>query len=840
MHTSQPQFEPIYMSKGQLLHSNGAQMPVGQVLYTASGQPVYAPLSAQPLYHTPVYATQPIYASGNPIPQQIVQPIYANGSTNAELYAYEAESQSNSGTLGRQKSVCKTRPVAKVAAKTREDYAQQVIKAPEKQNSYSNDSNDAPMSSNLDKVAANNFINHMQNSQLITSQQQMINSQHQQIIYTDQSALPNPNVCSIASQQQYQQMMSHQQLMQQQMQQGLVYTNSAPIASQQLFHQQQQQQQLHLQLQQMHLPIEPQHQQPTMQQLNNSYIYATLKRKKLPPPIPKRTNSMRSGCNTAPTTPLLPPSNSSSPMMLQRRGSLDDCSQLNGLLPLSLPPPTSGQMTDRDFMQEQAFATCVKSLTTRFSLNAKALEQAHDASVAATIANSSASTMVVNNNRQGPVCNTVANQVTNETQSVSKKPVDSSNIANDSTAIGKDVDDKMADNTALRRNVKESGTVNQLQRISSGSSNCSSSLSTLCSSSGVSSLSSGVSNCETGSCGSSLNGQSRTPSATSSECIASHTCSSDSAAIATSTDCNDDFPPPPSPSVLPIDQDSESSGPSSLEALPPPPPPPAATPPPPTASTTSSSFSSLPHGNAAPAAQVTIKNTVNVVSHFVNPLANSNAPCTHNECCVSSSSSTDSMPFANDNIGTLKAKPGCANNACYQRQMAMFATGSESSGSLTASISSTSSSGTASTCSSAVQTPLSPSKQASWPCSPVKQMLPIEMVPNVNHEVQFELHQQPSKPDIPARTCSTKADALPVKIASVAPQNVIVHKQSPNLCSPVRNEKPVLKSLPLLAPPQVLAKPVQSIVQPTIASLPVANATSQNGYVLATPFVSLN
>lgn len=862
------QFEPIYVSKGQLVHPNAAQMPVTQVLYTASGQPVYASLPAQPLYHTPVYASQSIYGTTTGIAHQFVQPIYSNGSPNTDHYSYESDhnSSNGNGTLGRPKNVCKTRPIAKVAAKTREDYTQHVIQAPEKQTF---DSNEVSLSNNADKVMTNNYLNHLQNSQYINTHQQhqhqMINAQQpqQQIIYADQTALQNSNVYSQLPyhvQQQQQQVLSQSQLPN-----GVVYTSPPQITPQQ----QLMQQQLHLQLQQMHLPIDSQQQQPqAIQQLNNSYIYATLKRKKLPPPIPKRTNSMRSGCSTAPTTPLLPPDNSSPQMVLQRRGSLDDCSQINALVPLSLPPATVNLMDDRDLMQEQVFATCVKSLTTRFSMNAKAIEQAHEASVAATVVASTASTTIT----------TSATPKTALPPSANVAPVPS---ADGNKSGEKTNDDKLTnsviENATLRRNAKDvvRGTTQQLQRISSGSSNCSSSLSTLCSSSGVSSLSSGASNCESGSCESSLNGQSRTPSATSSECIASQTSTSETIALPPA-DCAEDFPPPPSPSVLPVDAGSESSGPSSLEALPPPPPPPSSLntaflshslppPPPPlssinmsTSCSTTGSHNVIPQANVTPAAQVLpTKN-----NHFVNPsmmTGPASSPCVHSECCVSSSSSTDSMPFANDNIGTLRAKPDCSSNLCYQRQMAMFATGSESSGSFTGSISSGSSSSNTSSSSSAAQTPMSPAKQVSWPCSPVKQLLPIELVPNVNQSKSHEANQQvpfnlQPKPEVPIRACSIKADAsqvpvtntystsapsassssslssLPVKIASVAPHSVVINRQSSNL---IVNQKPVLKSLPLTAASSFASAPTsQPLVNQTKAivhSSPSGHGTSQNG-----------
>ena len=795
---SHSQLEPIYVSKQQLLQ--GSTSPIsatGHVLYTASGQPVYAP-AVQPLYHhaQQIYASQPIYATNTQSQQKLVQqmqqqPIYSNGS---EMFVYELDS---AATLGRPKSLVKNRPVAKIVAKTREELNQQMIEStPDKQSVYTGDL----MNKSLDQVTANNYINHLHQQTPSLQHQQMIYEQNG-VVYQKPPAYPAP----LQPQYHHQQQMSH--------------SSAQPIYAQQFSQEQQMihQHQLHLQLQQMHLPLE----QLQHQQLGNSFIYATLKRKKLPPPIPKRTNSMRSGCNTAPTTPLLPPTSSPGHTILQRRGSLDDCSQLNGLLPLSLPPPTNDSMqNERDFMQEQAFATCVKSLTTRFSLNAKALEKAHEANVVAsapatitsvfTISRATAATSESKTTHipstSDEICKSTASDAKNGSSTVQSKSA--SNIfARQSPNINDNLSTPtmtftnstvMDSGASLRTTVSNSAT--QLQRISTGSSNCSSSLSTLCSSSGVSSIGSAASSCETGSCSSSLNGQSRTPSATSSECIVSQT---NGASV--SSDAAEDFPPPPSPSVLPTDMGS--SGPSSLENLPPPPPPP-----PHIISHSSTQF----HKPLPPPPPSTSNQHV---AATVMPIVKGQSGCCHGDCSISSSSSTDSMPFANENIGTLKPRSSnCPSGLCLQRQMMMFANGSESSDSLTASISSASSS-TRSGSSSAAQTPHSPAKHVVWPCSPVKELLSIEMVPSVNQSnseadtpnltaLQPKMSSVSSKPIIPARTSSVGVEdtqRFPIDVNKLQMCNT---PTQPN----INFSQPQLKSIPLITSfPQVPSKPRHSV-----------------------------
>ncbi|RWS31914.1 Caskin-2-like protein [Leptotrombidium deliense] len=86
-------------------------------------------------------------------------------------------------------------------------------------------------------------------------------------------------------------------------------------------------------------------------QSNDSLIYGVVKKKNAPPPPPKRTNSMKS---------------TSTGSYMLRSLSVNDSPD---------EPPLPARCNSLEAMQEQAFATCVKSIASRFQINDK--EESH-------------------------------------------------------------------------------------------------------------------------------------------------------------------------------------------------------------------------------------------------------------------------------------------------------------------------------------------------------------------------------------------------------------------------------------------------------------------------------
>ena len=431
-------------------------------------------------------------------------------------------------------------------------------------------------------------------------------------------------------------------------------------------------------------------------QERNSYIYATLKRnKKIPPPIPQRAGSIRSD-QPLPQLPLTAPSTPSahqpSSLGQLRRGStnsLDDAQNLlnHQLNQLALAQKLKQQLNQRsscsslETMQEEAFATCVKSLTSRFSMNSSSLDDDDLTIPISTINSTKANNTITTNSTINNSSSTLSTSINNNDNNKNSSPISKNVVVNE---IGKD--ELSATSTIINSPTNDQTKVSHNQQLANS----------------LSSKLSIINNC--------------TPSSKDESINLNHS--------QNSTGSND-FPEPPSPSLL------SSTNDSSINELQHPKPtitPPL--PPPPTAAVILNQQQQIPNNKIVTNSTATsttallqqhqqMNNNHQLINGInVNNMNNLNktiaaqaqllrqlkAPnnqihfkfdnaCIdrqqqqqqqfHHECTVSSSSSTESMPFANDNLGTMmRPRPNqmnCCNNNNVQQQLKEFASSSSSS-----------------------------------------------------------------------------------------------------------------------------------------------------------------
>ena len=610
--------EPIYGVSRQMLNGqtaiatvDGQQMPV-QVIYANANQ---------------LQATD---ANG--------QTIYLQPQTTNEMYLILNNDMDGTATLNRPKNLTKNRPVAKIAAKTRE------LNGMTDQNGQLDDNiseqkqallANQQIYGNLQSLNGANYPNGMSNTVIVNN---MINAN-----------LNNGQLAFVPDQQIYESSAFLQQKLANGMANGMA--NGAL-------------------------------------QDRNSYIYATLKRsKKVPPPIPKRTNSMRTGPNGQPQQLSAPSTPSSHQPSLRRGNSLDDAQNLltHQLNQLALAQKLKQQLNQRsscsnlETMQEEVFASCVKSLTSRFSMDSSSLDDLPTPTVGST---TSAPNQPATKNNSSPVSNGTASAA----NTVGNTAV---NTVVNGTVNGKPAEQRRADEPPIQPPTDSKA--NQLAN--------------------------------------SLSAAAR---------AAGHQDKEPTSASLNQSNSSGDFPPLPSPSMLLNNSANDSS--SSTGDLPHPKP--TITPPlpsPPVVSSQQTPNGSLPvgaqqaNGNVNGNANINVSNINNVNLNNINrtlaaqftrpfkpagqvfkfdhettagyptkPPHPSAHPSPHHlaeQCSVSSSSSTESMlPFANDNVGTMRPRPNQLNGASAQH-LKQFA--SSSSSSSICSVSSMTSSSTSSSLSSA-------------------------------------------------------------------------------------------------------------------------------------------
>lgn len=673
--------EPIYE----------VRQPIYDVRQIVNGQTAISVIDGQPV--------QVIYANANQVQNQMqnqdqktntiyLQPQQQNPN---EMYLFLNNDMDGTATLNRPKNLIKNRPIAKIAAKTRD----------------------------LNGMTDGNLIddNISEQKQAILANQQIygnfpLNGNHHQNVSLMNNNVITNNMINTNLNNGYASYLDNNAQQQ-------IYENNAYIQQQKLIN------------------------GNNNLQERNSYIYATLKRnKKMPPPIPKRTNSMRTNGQQLPVTaPTTPSAHQPSLAQLRRGNSLDDAQNLlnHQLNQLALAQKLKQQISQRsscsnlETMQEEVFASCVKSLTSRFSMNSSSLD---DDDYLTAITSSTNSSTLVTNTTSNTFSTTNNNNInTNINTSTNSTSIKDCPVSNDVTNKTTDVTTKEVkkDEPSL-----SSSTNPPTDSVKSHNNQLTNSLSSKIEKLNI------------------VNNDNDKDENSSSSSLNQSTGS-------------DDFPPPPSPSVLLNTADDNSTNTNNnLEY-----PKSTITPPLPSPPISNQLQQVKMGSNDSNGSMPNVNNQHNIptMSHNVNssnrtPLAAQytgrqfkypqpanqifkfdNEACKqiqhHIECTVSSSSSTESMPFANDNVGTMmRPRPNQMNCCSAQQQLKQFASSSSSSSICSASSSSITSSSTSSSLSSVSSNVNLSNNNNALPTSCSSSSLNnVPIIQNVQQNIQQNLQQ---------------------------------------------------------------------------------------------------